>query len=132
MLRPFSHPVACILLRVVGSCCAKFETGQLLSQQLPTFVLFRDRRSVAQQCWIPSVCTALPTSLGQRTRITHGLHRLMGCNLPMMHCSSKRCWELLHRLHTTANTDVTTSNIVGPIMLGVVVPFARIFIMIKT
>ena len=37
---------------IVGSCCAKFEAGQTLSQQLPTFLLFRDRRSVAQQCWI--------------------------------------------------------------------------------
>ena len=42
------------LLHVVGSCCAKFETGQLLIQQLLTFLLFRDRRSVAQQCWIQS------------------------------------------------------------------------------
>ena len=25
---------------------------KLFSQQLPTFLLFRDRRSVAQQCWI--------------------------------------------------------------------------------
>ena len=29
-LRPFAHPIACCL-RVVGSCCAKFETGQTLS-----------------------------------------------------------------------------------------------------
>ena len=42
------------LLHVVGSCCAKFETGQLLIQQLLTFLLFRDRRSVAQQYWIQS------------------------------------------------------------------------------
>ena len=30
MLRPFAHPVACLrmLLRVVGSCSLKFETGQ--------------------------------------------------------------------------------------------------------
>ena len=30
MLRSFSHPVACrcMLLRVIRSCCAKFETGQ--------------------------------------------------------------------------------------------------------
>ena len=30
MLRPFAHPVECLrmLLRVVGSCCPKFETGQ--------------------------------------------------------------------------------------------------------
>ena len=33
MLRPFPHPVecCCMLLRVVGSCCAKFETGQTFS-----------------------------------------------------------------------------------------------------
>ena len=28
------------------------ETCQILSQQLPTFLLFLDRRSAAQQCWI--------------------------------------------------------------------------------
>ena len=34
MLRPFAHLVrcCCTLLRVVGSCCAKFETGQKFSQ----------------------------------------------------------------------------------------------------
>ena len=42
----------CMLLDVVACCCAKFETGQTFQRQLPTFLLFRDRRSVAQQCWI--------------------------------------------------------------------------------
>ena len=37
------------LLHVVGCCCAKFETGETFH---PTYFLFRDRRSVAQQCWI--------------------------------------------------------------------------------
>ena len=48
MLRPFAHPVACcwMLLPVVA------QSLKLVSQQLPTFLLFRDRRSVAQQCWI--------------------------------------------------------------------------------
>ena len=32
----------CMLLHFVGSCCAKFEIGQIL----PTFPLFRDRRSL--------------------------------------------------------------------------------------
>ena len=31
MLRPFAHPECCMLLRVVMSCCAKFETGQTLN-----------------------------------------------------------------------------------------------------
>ena len=88
--------LSCMLLRVVGSCCAKFETGQTFE---PTtlnicFVPWSPKRSPAMLD--PSVCTALPTLWGQRTRISHGLQWLMGCNLPMMHCSSKHCWELLH------------------------------------
>jgi len=51
MLRPFAHPVAfCwMLLRVVAQ---SLKAVKLFSQQLPTFLLFRDRRSVAQQGWI--------------------------------------------------------------------------------
>ena len=51
MLRSFAHPVACcwMLLRVVAQ---SLKPVKLFSQQLPTFLLFRDRRSVAQQCWI--------------------------------------------------------------------------------
>ena len=51
MLRPFAHPVACcwMLLRVVAQSLTPVK---IFTQQLPTFLLFRDRRSVAQQCWI--------------------------------------------------------------------------------
>ena len=38
----------CMLLRVVAQ---SLKPVKLFSQQLPTFLLFRDRRSVAQQCW---------------------------------------------------------------------------------
>ena len=53
MLRPFAHPVVCcwMLLRVVAQ---NLKPVKLFSQQLPTFLFFRDRRSVAQQCWICS------------------------------------------------------------------------------
>ena len=46
MLRPFAHPVACccMLLRIVRSCCAKFESGQ-------TFSYVKNRPSKSQQCW---------------------------------------------------------------------------------
>ena len=37
------------MLRVVAQ---SLRPVKLFSQQLPTFLLFRDRRSVAQQCWI--------------------------------------------------------------------------------
>ena len=51
MLRPFAHPVGCcwMLLRVVAQ---SLKPVKLFSQQLPTFLLFCDRRSVAQQSWI--------------------------------------------------------------------------------
>ena len=39
----------CMLWRVVAQ---SLKPVKLFSQQLPTFLLFRDRRSVAQQCWI--------------------------------------------------------------------------------
>ena len=93
MLRPFAHPVACcwMLLCVVAK---SLKPVKLFSQLLPTFLLFRDHRSVAQQCWI--VCIALPTLLGPSTLSTHGLQRLMGCLLPTMHFRSQHCWELLH------------------------------------
>ena len=39
----------CMLLRVAAQ---SLKPVKLFSQQLPTFLLFRDRRSVAQQCWI--------------------------------------------------------------------------------
>ena len=66
----------------------------------------------------PSVCTALPTLLGQRTRITRGLQRLMGCNLPMMQCSPQHCWELFHPFaqhcqHGRNNSQHCWANNVG-------------------
>ena len=39
----------CMLLRIVAP---RLKPVKLFSQQFPTFLLFRDRRSVAQQCWI--------------------------------------------------------------------------------
>ena len=92
MLRPFAHPVACcwMLLRVVAQ---SLKPIKLFSQQLPTFLLFPDRRSVAQQCWI---CLHSSSNIAWATYAhTHGLQRLMGFILPMMHCRSPYCWELL-------------------------------------
>ena len=46
-----SHPVACCYVWL-GVVVQSLKPIKLFSQQLPTFLLFRDRRSVAQQCWI--------------------------------------------------------------------------------
>ena len=84
----------CRLFRVVGSCCAKFETSQTFKPTTPQHsYFFCDRWSIVQQCWIR--LHSLPTLLGTRTCITHGLQSLMGCILPMMHCRSEHFWELL-------------------------------------
>ena len=98
-----------VLLHVAGSCCAKLETGQSFEPTTPniSFVLSADRWSEMQQCW-----------MGPCIRITHGLQSLKGCILLSMDCMSQCC--CMH-LHTTANTDTTTCNFVGPAMLTVVV-----------
>ena len=51
MLRPFAHPAAicCVLLGVVAQ---SLKPVKLLTNQLPTLLSFRDRRSEAQKCWI--------------------------------------------------------------------------------
>ena len=70
MLRPFAHPVACcwILLRVVAQ---NWKPVKLFSQQLPTFLLFRDRRRVAQQCWISRWICLHSSSNINRARHAH-------------------------------------------------------------
>ena len=67
---------------------------------------------------VRSVCTALPTLLGPRTVVTHGVKRLMGCILPTVHCRSQHCWELLHPFahhyqHARNNSQHCWCNNVG-------------------
>ena len=81
----------CMLLDVVAQ---SLKPVKLFSQQLPTF--FCSMIAEAYRNNVGSVCTAVPTLLGPRLRITHGLQRLIGCILPTMHCRSQHCWELLH------------------------------------
>ena len=119
MLRPFAHPVACcwMLLRVVAQ---SLKPATLFSQQLPTFFLFRDRRSVAQQCWIRLHSSSnIVGATHARTlrmvykdlRVVSFLRCTAGSNIVGSCCS---------RLYTTTKTHATTPNIVGATMLGVV------------
>ena len=64
MLRPFAHPVACCWMLLEVVVAQSLKPVKLFSQQLPTFLLFCDRRSVAQQCWIR----------------LHGSSNIVGCN----------------------------------------------------
>ena len=107
MLRPFAHPVACcwMLLCVVPQ---SLKPVKLFSQQLPIFLLFRDRRSVAQQCWIRLHSSS--NIVGPRTLITHGLQRLMGCILHTMHCRSQQCWDLLRPFARSLSREGSRGN----------------------
>ena len=98
MLRSFHtllHVVICFYV-LLGVVAQRLKAVRLLGQQLPTLLLFRDRRSVGPKNNVGSICTALPTLLGPRTRISRGLQSLMGCILPTMQCGSQHCWELSH------------------------------------
>ena len=107
----------CILLDVVAQ---SLKPVKLFSQQLPTFLLFRDRRSVAQQCWIrlhsssniagathahyawftktyrlyPSHdAMQLPTLLGVVASVCTPLPTRMQQLQTLL---AQQCWELLH------------------------------------
>ena len=92
------HP--CVLLGIVER---SMKLVTRLNQQLPTFILFRDVQSVAQQCWIP---------FAQR------FQSIMGRILPTTHYTSLHCWELLRPFarnyqHHPTSAEPTTANNVG-------------------
>ena len=95
----------CLLLDVVTCCCAKFETGQTFIQQLPTFLLFRDRRSIAQHCW-------------GHARSLHMLYEdlwVVSSTIQQQHC-----WELLHPFANHCQHARNNSQNCGATMLGAV------------
>ena len=73
--------------------CVQTDTTLLFSQQLPTFLLFRDRRSAAQPRWIRLHSSS--NIVGATNAHYAWFIRLMG-GLPTMYCRSQHCWELLH------------------------------------
>ena len=109
---PFAHPVACCCM-LLGVVTQSLKPVELLSLQLPTFVLFCDCQSMSNN--VGSVCTALPTLFRPRTCITRGLQSLMGCILSMMHSGLNIVGGCCIRFPTTTNKDATASNIVGKV-----------------
>ena len=88
MLCPFAHPVAfCWMLLCVVT--QSLKPVKLFSQQLPPFLLFGDRRSVAQQCWIRL------HSSSNIVGATHAHYAWFTKTyiLPSMHCRSEHYGE---------------------------------------
>ena len=136
----------CWMLHVVSVCtpCCMLLRRVWMSQQLPTFLLFHDRRSVAQQRWIRLHSSS---NIGGAThahytwsRKSYGLYpshdalqvlTLLGVVASFAHhcrhgrnysqnCWPNIVWSCCIRLHTTAKRDAITPNTVRPTMLGIV------------
>ena len=118
-----SHPVACcyMFLRVVGSGCAKVESGQTFGP------------ANSQHFF----CSVVAVAWDQKTMLDPFAQLFQHCcgHARALHMVSKDLWVVSFprcsagpnivgnccvRLHTTTNTNATTPNIVGTTMLGVV------------
>ena len=117
MLRPFAHSVACC--DVAACCCAKFETGQTFQPTTPniSFVPWSPKRSATmldpfahlfQHCW------------GQARSLRMVYKDLWVVSFPRRTAGPSIVGSCCIRLHTTANTHATNTNIIGVTMLGVV------------
>ena len=111
----------CMLLDVAACCCAKFETGQSFQPTTPniSFVPWTSKRSATmldpfaqlfQHCW------------GHERSLRMDYKDLWVVFFPRCTAGPKLVGSCCIRLHTTANTNATTPNIVGATMLGVVAP----------
>ena len=137
MLCPFAHPVACcwMLLLVVAQ---SLKPVKLFRQQLPTFLLFHDRRSVAQQCWIRLHSSSNIVGAGHAHNalftMTYGLYpshdalqipTLLGVvasvctplltrtqQLPTL--LAQQCWKLLRPFACSLSNDYSSGNPVAP------------------
>ena len=114
----------CMLLDVVAQ---SLKPVKLFSQQLPTFLLFRDRQSVAQQCWIclqssSNTVGAADAHYAWFTK-TYGLYpsqdtlqvpTLLGvvasvCT-PLPTLLAQQCWELLRPFARNLKLPKNTLN----------------------
>ena len=106
----------CMLLDVVAQ---SLKPVKLFSQQLPAVRLFRDRRSVAQRCWIRLHSNIVG---GHARSLRMDYKDLWVVFFPRYTAGTKLVGSCCIRSHTTANTQATTPNIVGATTLGVVAP----------
>ena len=122
-----------MLLRLVGSCWMKFETGQT-SEPTSANISIVSRLIEAWSNNVAFVCTAHPTMLGRRMRTT--------CHIStQIHSNKKSTWRrrwktsqspsnsylktqhvvtCCKRLHTSANIAQQETTLLGPTMLSVV------------
>ena len=106
MLHVVSICTPCYMM--LGVVIQSLKLVKILSQKLPTFLLFRDRWRVVQQCWI-RLHSSFQHGWG-RARTSQMVYKTLwvvsfpGCTVGSF---------CIH-LHTTTKTDATTPNIIDP------------------
>ena len=109
ILRSFAHPVACCCV-LLGVVAQSLKLVKLLSQQLPTFLLFRDRRSVASATLLDPIAQLFQHCWGHASAL-HVISKVLWVvSFPWCTAGPNVVGSCFIRLQTTANTDATTPN----------------------
>ena len=121
---------------LLGVVAQSLKPVKLLSQQLSVFLLFRDCRSVLQQCWIRLRSSFnivgvkhahYPWSPWRSINVSQYclLKTLMYQYYGIMRCKFQHYWELLHSFAPTANTIQQLPKFSGQQCWELLRPFAR-------
>ena len=124
----------CVRLHTLPACCLmllhvvaqSLKSVKLFSQQLPTFLWFRDRRSVAQQCWIrlhsssnivgathahyawfTKTCGLYSSHDALQVPTLFGVVASVCTTLPTR---TQRCWELLRRFARSLKVEPRSTS----------------------
>ena len=113
-----------MLLDVIRVVAQSLKPVKLFSQQLPTCLLFRDRRSVAQQCWIRShsssnIVGATHAHYPWFTK-TYGLYPSHDA-LQVPTLLVQQCWELLRPFARSLRVARVASSPGGDAICGMLV-----------
>ena len=107
----------CVLLRVFAP---SLKPVKLLNQQLPTFLLFRGLRMKPSATMLHRFAQLFQHCWGHARALHMVYNVLRVVTFPRCTADPNIIGSCFVHLHTTANTNATTSDIVGPTMLGVV------------
>ena len=111
------------LLHVVGSCCAKFETSQTFEPATPniSFVPWSQKRSATT---LDPFAQLFQHCSGHARVLRMVCKVLWVVSVPRCNAGPSIVRSCYTRLQTTANTDATTPNIIGPTLFGFLISSA--------
>ena len=107
----------CVLL---GVFAPSLKPVKLLNQQLPTFLLFRGLRMKRSATMLHRFAQLFQHCWGHARALHMVYNVLRVVTFPRCTADPNIIGSCFVHLHTTANTNATPSDIVGPTLLGVV------------